>query len=130
MTSEGSPYGRLRRALDRGNLLAARSAAAELPSVGLVEALELVLLIAVQEPEKLGPVAVRWQSRYVREAGVVDAAEAHAVLALLLMLGGPRRDTACTALGHVIYRRGLEHGSKLLLRVGDGLPATTVPNGH
>ena len=46
MTSQGSAYGRLRRALDRRNTLAALSAAAELPHVGLNDALELLLLVA------------------------------------------------------------------------------------
>jgi hypothetical protein len=45
VTSQGSPYGRFRRALDNQNAMAALSAAAELPTVGLVDALELVLLL-------------------------------------------------------------------------------------
>jgi len=40
MTSSGSAYGRFRRALYHGNLLAARAAAIELNHVGLVEALD------------------------------------------------------------------------------------------
>lgn len=40
MTAEASPYPRLRRALDRKNLVEALSAASELEHVGLVEALE------------------------------------------------------------------------------------------
>ncbi len=45
MKSQGSAYGRFRRALDRGNMLGAMSAAAELDHVRLGEALELVLLL-------------------------------------------------------------------------------------
>ena len=49
MKSQGSAYGRFRRALDRGNMLGAMSAAAELDHVRLGEALELVLLLAADE---------------------------------------------------------------------------------
>jgi hypothetical protein len=44
VSTQGSPYGRFHGALDRGNTLAALSAAAELDHVGLVDALELRLL--------------------------------------------------------------------------------------
>ena len=43
---------RFRRALDRGNVAEALSAATELQFVGLAEALELTLLLVDGEPEK------------------------------------------------------------------------------
>jgi hypothetical protein len=55
MTSSGSAYGRFRRALDNGNLLAARAAAIELKHVGLAEALELTLLILARSRRGSGP---------------------------------------------------------------------------
>jgi hypothetical protein len=68
VTSQGSPYGRFRRALDRGNALQALSAAAELEHVGIVDALELVLLLAQDEDERrFHRAAVRWHARYCRE---------------------------------------------------------------
>ena len=118
MTSQGSPYGRLRRALDRRNLLAARSAAAELGEVGLVEALELLLLIADQEPARLGQAAVRWHARYCRQAGDIDVGEAQAVLGVLVMLGGPRHETAVRALGQLLDRHGLERAAVVLATAG------------
>lgn len=45
LTSQGHAHARFRRALDRGNATDAFSAAAELPHVGLTEALELCLLL-------------------------------------------------------------------------------------
>jgi hypothetical protein len=45
VTSQGSPYMRFRRALDRGNVTEALSSASELEHVGLDEALELCLLL-------------------------------------------------------------------------------------
>jgi hypothetical protein len=41
VTSQGSAHGRFRKALDNGNAVAALSAAAELPQLGLTDALEL-----------------------------------------------------------------------------------------
>lgn len=45
VTSQGHAHARFRRALERGNATEALSAAAELPQVGLTEALELCLLL-------------------------------------------------------------------------------------
>jgi hypothetical protein len=55
---------RFRRALDRGNVTEALSAASELQFVGLAEALELTLLLADKEPEKYNRAAVRWHVRF------------------------------------------------------------------
>jgi hypothetical protein len=52
VNSQGSAYSRFRRALDRGNVTEALSAASEIQVVGLVEALELTLLIADRDPGK------------------------------------------------------------------------------
>jgi hypothetical protein len=45
VTSQGSTYARFRRALKTGNLTLIRNAAAELPSVDLVDALEVCIAI-------------------------------------------------------------------------------------
>jgi hypothetical protein len=50
---------RFRRALDRGNVTEALSAAAELHFVGLAEALELTLLLADGDQERYERAAVR-----------------------------------------------------------------------
>jgi hypothetical protein len=52
VTSQGWAYMRFRRALDRGNVTEALSAAGELQFVGLAEALELTLLLAHADQEK------------------------------------------------------------------------------
>jgi hypothetical protein len=52
------------RALDRRNVTEALSAGAELEHVGLVEALELCLLLRDKAPEKYGRAALRWHRRY------------------------------------------------------------------
>ena len=120
LTAQGSPYARFRRALDIGNCLDARSAASEMEHVGLAEALELVLLIAEKEPVRFERAALRWHGRYCREIRDVDPHEAEAVLALLFMLRGRRRDTAAQSLADLIYRRGLERACEALVRSAAG----------
>ena len=53
VTAQGSAYIRFRRALDRGSVTEALSAASELQFVGLAEALELTLLLVDGEPEEV-----------------------------------------------------------------------------
>jgi hypothetical protein len=67
VTSQGSVYMRFRRALDRGNVTEALSAASELPHVGLAEALELCLLLRDKAPERFPRAALRWHGRLCRE---------------------------------------------------------------
>jgi hypothetical protein len=83
VTSQGSAYGRFRQALDGGNATIALAAAADLPHVGLVDALELLLLLLESEPTRYERAALRWHGRYCREVTDVDLAEAQAVLACL-----------------------------------------------
>ena len=54
MTTQGSAYMRFRRALDRGNVTEALSAASELQFVALAEALELTLLLVDGAPPPAG----------------------------------------------------------------------------
>jgi hypothetical protein len=55
VTSQGSAYGRFRRALDSGNATIALAAAADLEHVGLADAFELLLLLMLDAE----PVQVR-----------------------------------------------------------------------
>ena len=69
MTSSGYGWPRLRQALDERNLAEALSAAAEMEYVGLVEALELVLLLADDDNEpRFERAALRWARTVVRQA--------------------------------------------------------------
>jgi hypothetical protein len=113
VTSQGSTYGRFRRALDRGNLTEALSAAGQLPHVGLSEAFELVLLLCDRAPEKYERAALRWHSRFCRETADITLSEGQAILALLAMLP-VRRAQAAHALSDVLYRRGFERACEAL----------------
>ena len=70
MTSSGSPYARFQRALATGNLILVRAAAAELPRIGVAEAMLLVILRA--EPDQYERAAVRWLGRLALERTDVD----------------------------------------------------------
>ena len=74
---------RFRRALDRGNVTQALSAASELRFVSLAEALELTLLLVDGDLEKYNRAALRWHVRFVEEPKNVDIRETQAVLGLL-----------------------------------------------
>jgi hypothetical protein len=112
VTGAGLGVHRLRCALDRGNVVEALASAAELNHVGLVEALELVLLLCRREPKRFPRAALRWHGRYCREVRDVDLDEGQAVLAALCALRGPRKAAAARALAEMLDRRGLERASR------------------
>jgi hypothetical protein len=114
VTSQGSAYGRLRRALDTGNPTIALAAAAELDFVSLPDALELVVLL-VDEPT-FRRAALRWHARYCADVPDVGFEEAQAVLACLAGLCGRRSKFSASALAELVNRRGLERASEALFR--------------
>jgi hypothetical protein len=69
VTSDGSAYTRFKRALDTGNLNLIRAAAAELPRIGLPDALEVCLLMRDHRDGRFERAAVRWLGRFALEAG-------------------------------------------------------------
>ena len=112
MTASEGSYSRFRRALDNGNLLAAR-AATELNHVGLAEALELTLLILAKEPTRFRA-ALRWHARYCGDNNV-SIEEATAVLGLLAMLEGRRGKPAAQALSGLLDSRTLLPAAEVLV---------------
>ena len=71
VTSQGSPQSRLKRALAAGNPLLVRAAAAELPQVGLDDALAICLVLLESEPGRYEPAAVRFLGRLLLERRVL-----------------------------------------------------------
>jgi hypothetical protein len=114
VTSQGSPYMRFRRALDRGNVTEALSSASELEHVGLAEALELCLLLRDKDPERYPRAALRWHARLCREVDV-SLEEAQAILAALALMAGGRKSNAAFALADLLSRRGLERPCETLV---------------
>jgi hypothetical protein len=116
VTSQGSAYGRLRKALDRRNLTQALSAAAEVPHVGLGDALELCLLLLDQAPAKYARAVLRWHARYCGEVRGVGLEEAQAVLALLALLNSAQHQLAAHALADLLECRQLGQSSEALMK--------------
>src|SRR5690606_15379333 len=93
-TSQGSPAARFHRALKIGNPLLVRAAAAEMPYLGLGDALRACLVLAVGEPEAYGRWAARWVARYATECTGCDLAELSLLVAALRSLTRPGRAAA------------------------------------
>jgi hypothetical protein len=86
VSSAGSAYARFSRALATGNLTLIRTAAAELPSVRLDDALEVCVLLRGREPERYERAAVRWIARFCverHEVSLQDVDEATRAFALM-----------------------------------------------
>ena len=83
MTSQGSAHGRFARAIKQRNLFQAEVAARELRGLSLVDALEVVVLIAAQRPDRLERAAIRWHGRLEVEASALTLAESRFALAAL-----------------------------------------------
>jgi hypothetical protein len=81
MASQGSPYSRFQRALKTGNLQIIRSAAAELPSVDLGDALAVCVAIREAEPHRYERAALRWLARFCLERRDATLAEVRAAAA-------------------------------------------------
>ena len=106
MTSDGTAYGRFRRALRMGNLAQVRAAAAELPQVGLDDALAVVLLMDAHDDERYERAAVRWLARLISERPSVGLADLGLGLTALEALP-ENRDAAIAALSAICARHGV-----------------------
>jgi hypothetical protein len=92
MTSQGHPYARFRRVIERRSVAAAWATATELEQVSLADSLSLVLLVRDREPMRYPKAALRWHARYCSERPNVSLEAAMSLLALLIHLqsGDPR----------------------------------------
>jgi hypothetical protein len=82
MTSQGSAYSRFQRALRTGNLWIAETAARDLQTVSLEDALRLTLLYR-QKPELYERAAAKWVARYIAETHQATLADVELVTGLL-----------------------------------------------
>ncbi|MEA2155690.1 MAG: hypothetical protein QOE11_1830 [Solirubrobacteraceae bacterium] len=98
MTSQGHAYARFQRALATGNLGLIEAAAAELPRVGLDDALVILSLLAAGDDPRFDRAAARWIGRLLVEtpAGLPDARYALALV---------ERLPACRDALHGLARR-------------------------
>lgn len=91
MTSQGHLPAQFARACERGNYTVAIALAAELRPLSLLQALDLLPLIAEHAPARYDAAAVRWHTRFEGERRGVDLPAATLALAALAALRGPRR---------------------------------------
>jgi hypothetical protein len=121
MTSQGSAYGRFRKALNRGNLSLVHAAALELPHVDLVDALRIVLLMRGVDDERYDRAATRWLGRFVLERPSARLEDLQLALHALEAL--PYNDQAARqTLGQLCEAHGLH-------RVVEALSASQSPAG-
>jgi hypothetical protein len=86
MTSDGSAYGRFRRALQKENLQLVRAAAGELPTIRLDDALHVCLLIRDRDPQRYEQAALRWVARFALEAHAATLIDVEAAVRALSQL--------------------------------------------
>ena len=115
VTSQGSPYSRLLRALATGNPTIALAAAAELRRVPLPEALALCLLL-VDDSQRYERAIVRWHVRFCLEVRGIGAGEAQLALAALRALSGPSHEAGGRALIALCQAHGLTEAGEVLER--------------
>jgi hypothetical protein len=68
VTSDGSPYSRFRRAIEREQLLPALDASRDLRHLSLGDALDLCRLLAIADDPLFPRAASRWLARFAGEA--------------------------------------------------------------
>jgi hypothetical protein len=88
VTSQGSPNTRFQRSIEKRNLFLAETAAFEMGTLSLENALQLVVLYAEAGDEKFDKAAVRWLGRLLLERPMSLATVAHSV-ELVSQLRGP-----------------------------------------
>jgi hypothetical protein len=106
MTSQGHPYARFRRALERRNVASAWAAAAELAHVSLADALSLCLLLRDREPARYQPAALRWLGRFCLEEQGVRLDEAMLVATHLVAVAGDASLATASSLASLFESRG------------------------
>jgi hypothetical protein len=113
MSIKGSAYVNFLRALDRGDILNVRAAAAELPRINLGDALRICMVFAkAPEAGLYERAAVRWLGRFCLEAKDVQLAELEqAAVALGALPDHPQEATAylnelCERHGVRVEHRG------------------------
>ncbi len=93
VTAQGHPRAIFKKAIERGNVLVAEATAREI-GLSLEEALQLVLLYAAYEPQKLERAALRWFGRYLDEGEGVSLLKAQVALSALAELRAGEREAA------------------------------------
>jgi hypothetical protein len=110
---KGGSYQRFLRALDLGNPTLVRAAAAELPRIGLEDALGICLVLLEAEPQRFPAAAGRWHARLCLERRLT-LDEAALATAALGGLAGERPQAAVAALAGLCRAHALPGGARRL----------------
>lgn len=115
MTSQGSAITRLHRVLTTPgtSALQIRAAAAELPRIGLEDAMAIVLALLDREPATFPRAAARWGARFTLERGLA-LPDAQLVLSGLAVLPAANATAGAEALVELTERFGLRRVDELL----------------
>ena len=105
MTSDGSSYARLRRAIQARSLPLIRVSAAELRHIGLRDALGILLVIEAQAEERFEAAAVRWAGRLALETPGITLAELAGALESLGALPDEHAQRSLMALAERARRK-------------------------
>jgi hypothetical protein len=107
LTSGGSPYTRFQRALATEDIALVRAAAAELPHVGLGDALKIVWLYR-EDDQLYERAAVRWIGRFALEAPAATLEDVQTALSAFgaVAIGFP---DALTELANLWRDCGIRH---------------------
>ena len=129
MTRYASPSQRFQQALASGNPRSVRSAAAELPDIGIAEAAAILLVIERTEPENYDSAALRWLAKLATAGRDVDlngVARAAAALEAL-----PHELAARATLAEVCRNAGLPDAASVFTcdrgRSGDAVAPPAPP---
>jgi hypothetical protein len=103
---KGSPYARFQRSLQTRNLSVVLAAAAELQSIQLDDALEILILMAAEKDPRFDRAAARWVGRLLNETpiGLADGRHAIALVERLPQGAETVRRFARRRLGRVVRR--------------------------
>jgi hypothetical protein len=112
VTSDGSPYARLRRAIEARNIAIITATAAELPYVGLHDALGILLVIEDKHEERFEAAAVRWAGRLALEAPDLQLAELSGALESLHALPDEHAQRTLLALAARARRPAAANGDR------------------
>jgi hypothetical protein len=105
MTSDGRPYARFRRALDVRSVMQAEMAAREMGRLGLLDALDYLVLLAAEKPERFDRAARKWLTRLLSESPGLTLDEAAVALGCLRGLAAGYGDQSREVLRALVKRR-------------------------
>jgi hypothetical protein len=105
MGSDGSAYGRFRRAIERSNVLGAEMSARELGQLGLLDALDYLTLLAAEAPDRYDRAARRWLSRLLSESDALTPDDVTVALGCLRGLAAGYEEPSREVLRALVKRR-------------------------